>query len=105
MHRYLRAVLQGQRHGRGDHADAQRGNIRASEYTWNPQLPAAPAQANCSDDLPHPDGGCGVSFLGDYFGAALGNGRLYVLNVSTHDFGGNPDGDQQQVLQIVPIPS
>lgn len=81
------------------------GNIRASEYTWNPQLPVAPAQANCGDDLPHPDGSCGVSFLGDYFGAALSNGRLYVLNVSTHDFGGNPDGDQQQVLQIVPIPS
>jgi hypothetical protein len=45
-----------------------------------------------------------LSFIGDYFGAALGRGNLYVLNVSTHDFGGNPNGDQQQILQIVPIP-
>ncbi len=79
-------------------------NLRASQYTWDAQLPQAPAQPNCSDDLPHPEGGCSVSFIGDYFGAALGNGNLYVLNVSTHDFGGNPDYDQQQVLQIVPIP-
>ena len=79
-------------------------NTRASQYTWDPQLPQSPAQANCSDDLPHPDGSCTVSFIGDYFGAALGNGNLYILNVSTHNFGGNGYNDQQQVLQIVPIP-
>jgi hypothetical protein len=71
---------------------------------WDPQLPQSPAQANCPDDLPHPDGSCTVSFIGDYFGAALGNGNLYVLNVSTHNFGGNGYIDQQQVLQIVPLP-
>lgn len=80
------------------------GNVRASAYTWDPRLPVAPAQPNCGDDLPRPEGNCHVSFIGDYFGAALGNGALYVLNVSTHNFGGNPNGDQQQVLQIVPIP-
>ncbi len=79
-------------------------NLRASQYTWDPQLPQTPAQPNCPNDLPHPDGNCSVSFIGDYFGAALGNGNLYVLNVSTHDFGGNPDNDQQQVLQIIPVP-
>lgn len=79
-------------------------NLRASQATWDPQVPVTPAQPNCADDLPHPDGDCTVAFIGDYFGAALGSGNLYVLNVSTHDFGGNPDNDQQQVLQIVPIP-
>jgi hypothetical protein len=81
-----------------------RGNTRASQYTWDPQLPQSPVQANCPDDLPHPEGSCSVSFLGDYFGATLGNGNLYVLNVSTHNFSGNANNDQQQVLQIIPIP-
>ncbi len=62
------------------------------------------AQPTCGDDLPHPEAHCSVSFIGDYFGTALGNGNLYVLNVSTHDFGKNPYQDQQQVLQVVPIP-
>ncbi|GAC1448441.1 MAG: sialidase family protein [Ktedonobacterales bacterium] len=88
----------------GSTLTASGGNLRASNYTWDPQAPANPAQPNCGDDLPRPDGSCSVSFIGDYFGAALGNGNLYVLSVSTHNFGGNPNNDQQQVLQIVPIP-
>ena len=39
-----------------------------------PRLPLVPAQPTCGDDLPHPEGNCAVSFIGDYFGAALGNG-------------------------------
>ena len=85
---------------------ANGGNIRASQYTWDPRLPVKPAQPNCGDDLPHPGGGCGTSFIGDYFGVGLGSGNFYILNVSTANFGGNTNtnNDQQQVLQIVPIP-
>jgi hypothetical protein len=80
------------------------GNVRASRFTWDPRLPVAPAQPNCLDDLPHPGGSCGGSFIGDYFGTAIASGRLYILNISTHDFGSNPNNDQLAVLQIVPIP-
>jgi hypothetical protein len=80
------------------------GNVRASQFTWDPRQPVNPTQPTCGDDLVHPEAQCGVSFIGDYFGTALGNGNLYVLSVSTHDFGGNPYQDQQQVLEVVPIP-
>jgi hypothetical protein len=83
---------------------ANGGNMRASNFTWDPRLPVTPAQPNCGDDLPHPGGGCGTSFIGDYFGVGLSSGNFYILNVSTFDYGGNPNHDQQQVLEIVPIP-
>jgi hypothetical protein len=86
-------------------------NVHASEtgttsHTWDPQLPQTPAQPNCNDDLPHPGGSCGGSFIGDYFGTAIANGNLYILNISTADnYVGvkNPNHDQIEVLQIVPL--
>jgi hypothetical protein len=65
-----------------------------------------PAQPNCNDDLVHPGGNCGTSFIGDYFGTAIANGKLYILNISTaNTFAGvdNANHDQVEVLQIVPI--
>ena len=85
------------------------GNVRISQYTWDPdqpqqhvggigQYPCAGVEDPCTSD----------GFLGDYFGLALSQGNIYALSVSTHyasnvraDEGG-PVYYQQQVLAKVP---
>jgi hypothetical protein len=75
----------------GSNGAVRRGsNIRASQYTWDPQQPYDWLDLGVGN-LPHSQFNpcftatipfC-VTFIGDYFGLALANGNAYVLNVST----------------------
>jgi hypothetical protein len=94
----------------GAGAVAAGGNIRISEFTWDPeqpgqllgglsQYPCAGATDPCAN---------GRGFIGDYFGLAISDANIYALPVSTHypsnvtaDEGG-PIYYQQQVLATVP---
>jgi hypothetical protein len=90
-------------------ATAIGGNVRISQYTWDPQQPGQtvgglPQLACASHSNP-----CRLSFIGDYFGLAISSGNIYALNVSTHypapkvkADGGGPVYYQQQVLATVP---
>lgn len=82
-------------------------NVRASEFTWDPENPAQHVdglgQMACAS---HNDP-CRLSFIGDYFGLAVSADNVYVLSVSTHypsavtaDEGG-PVYYQQQVLSTL----
>jgi hypothetical protein len=93
----------------GAGAVAVGGNVRISQYTWDPdqpqqhvggigQYPCAAVEDPCTSD----------GFIGDYFGLAISSGNIYALTVSTHypssvraDEGG-PVYYQQQVLATVP---
>jgi hypothetical protein len=86
------------------------GNVRISEFTWDPEQPGQHlgglSQYPCAgarDPCP-----TGSGFIGDYFGLAISGGNIYALMVSTHypstvtaDEGG-PIYYQQQVLATVP---
>jgi hypothetical protein len=86
------------------------GNVRISQFTWDPEQPAQHlgglSQYPCAgarDPCP-----TGSGFIGDYFGLAISTGNIYALMVSTHypsnmtaDEGG-PIYYQQQVLATVP---
>jgi hypothetical protein len=86
------------------------GNVRISQFTWNPEQPGQHlgglSQYPCSgarDPCPR-----GAGFIGDYFGLAISAQNIYALMVSTHypsdvtaDEGG-PIYYQQQVLATVP---
>ena len=86
------------------------GNMRISNYTWDPEQPGQHlgglSQYPCAgarDPCP-----TGSGFIGDYFGLAISGGNIYALMVSTHypssvtaDEGG-PIYYQQQVLATVP---
>jgi hypothetical protein len=75
-------------------------NIRVSHATWDPQNPGS-----TTHQLPRPGGPKGTgTFIGDYFGLALADGKAYVLFASNYDQGRNPSNDQQQFLGIVSIP-
>ncbi len=85
------------------------GNVRISDYTWDPnepqqhvggigQYPCARHRDPCTID----------GFIGDYFGLAISGGNIYALSVSTH-YASNVAADeggfvyyQQQVLATVP---
>src|SRR5437868_12090514 len=89
-------------------AAAVGGNVRISQFTWDPdqpqqhlggigQYPCAAVEDPCTND----------GFIGDYFGLAVSAGNIYALMVSTHypsnvraDEGG-PVYYQQQVLATV----
>jgi hypothetical protein len=71
-------------------------NIRASQFTWDPQQPGLLVNPDgTTTDLQtlggegqiacptHADP-CPISFIGDYFGMAISGGNLYTLTVSTH---------------------
>src|SRR3954466_5437789 len=89
------------------------GNVRVSEFTWDPdqsqQKVGGITQYACAGhDDPCPTG---RGFIGDYFGLAISNGNGYTYAVSTHypsptvtADGGGPVYYQQQVLGIVPRP-
>jgi hypothetical protein len=86
------------------------GNVRISQFTWDPEQPAQHlgglSQYPCAgarDPCP-----TGSGFIGDYFGLAVSAQNIYALMVSTHypsdvtaDEGG-PIYYQQQVLATVP---
>jgi hypothetical protein len=87
------------------------GNVRVSQFSWDPDQPeqkvAGLSQYPCAghnDPCP-----TGRGFIGDYFGLAISNGNIYTLAVSTHypgpgvtADGGGPVYYQQQVLGRVP---
>jgi hypothetical protein len=85
------------------------GNVRITQYTWDPQQPGQlvgglPQLACAGHSNP-----CTRSFIGDYFGLAISNQNIYGLFVSTHypangviADGGGPVYYQQQVLATVP---
>jgi hypothetical protein len=86
------------------------GNERISQFTWDPEQPAAHldgiSQYPCAGALdPCPNG---RGFIGDYFGLAMSSTNIYALFVSTHyasDVIGDEGGPiyyQQQVLATVP---
>jgi hypothetical protein len=91
----------------GAGAVAVGGNVRISQFTWDPQQPGQVVGG--LPQLPLADANPNVSFIGDYFGLAISNGNIYALNVSTHypsqtvraDDGGRVYY-QQQVLATVP---
>jgi hypothetical protein len=87
------------------------GNVRVSQFTWDPDQPQQKVggitQYACAGhDDPCPTG---RGFIGDYFGLAISGANIYTFGVSTHypsqtvtaDDGG-PVYYQNQVLGIVP---
>jgi hypothetical protein len=87
------------------------GNVRVSEFSWDPDQPAQKvdgiSQYACAghrDPCP-----TGRGFIGDYFGLAISDANIYTLAVSTHypspvvtADGGGPVYYQEQVLGKVP---
>jgi hypothetical protein len=94
----------------GSGAVAVGGNVRISQFTWDPEQPGQHlgglSQYPCAGAMdPCP---IGAGFIGDYFGLAISHSNIYALDVSTHypsnvtaDEGG-PIYYQQQVLATVP---
>jgi len=85
------------------------GNVRISEFTWDPEQPGQTIdgidQMACAS---HTDPCVSNAFIGDYFGLAISANNIYALMVSTHyPSGVHGDGGQdvhyqQQVLATVP---
>ncbi len=94
-------------------------NIRASNFTWDPQQPSLGINKDGTTTDLQKLGGlgqmacashndpCRLSFIGDYFGLAISAGNIYTLSVSTH-YPSNVHADdgsilyyQQQVLGII----
>jgi hypothetical protein len=94
-------------------------NIRATNYTWDPQQPGLLVNPDGSTTDLQTLGGlgqmacashndpCRLSFIGDYFGLAISGGKIYTLSVSTH-YPSNVKADdgstlyyQQQVLGVI----
>ncbi len=94
-------------------------NVRASNFTWDPQQPGLLVNADGSTTDLQTLGGlgqmacashndpCRLSFIGDYFGLAISGGNIYTLSVSTH-YSSNVKADdgsnlyyQQQVLGAI----
>jgi hypothetical protein len=94
-------------------------NVRASNFTWDPQQPGLLVNADgTTTDLqtlgglgqmacPSHNDPCRLSFIGDYFGLAVSAGNIYTLSVSTH-YPSNVKADdgstlyyQQQVLGAI----
>lgn len=103
----------------GSGAVAVGSNIRASNYTWDPQQPGLLVNPDGSTTDLQTLGGlgqmacashndpCRLSFIGDYFGLAISGGNIYTLSVSTH-YPSNVKADdgstlyyQQQVLGTI----
>ena len=85
------------------------GNVRVSEFTWDPEQPGQTIggidQMACAA---HQDPCTTRAFIGDYFGLAVSQANVYTLAVSTrYPFtgvtadGGGPVYYQQQVLENV----
>jgi hypothetical protein len=100
-------------------AAAVRSNIRASNFTWDPQQPGLLVKPDGTTADLQTLGGigqiacashndpCRNSFIGDYFGLAISGSTIYTLSVSTH-YPSNVKADdgstlfyQQQVLGAI----
>ena len=69
-------------------------NVRISAHTFDPQL-----------NSPHPTcAACTGTFIGDYFGNAVGGTTDWSTFVSTYNDGPNAGNHQQQVVSSVRIP-
>ena len=94
-------------------------NIRASNFTWDPQQPGLLVNPDgTTTDVQTLDGlgqmacashndPCRLSFIGDYFGLAVSARNIYTLSVSTH-YPSNVKADdgstlyyQQQVVGVI----
>jgi len=94
-------------------------NIRASDFSWDPQQPGLGINPDGTTTDLQTLGGlgqmacashndpCRLSFIGDYFGLAISAGNIYTLSVSTH-YPSNVKADdhstlyyQQQVLGTI----
>jgi hypothetical protein len=81
------------------------GNVRITNFSWDPQQPAQ--KVGGLPQLPCADADCNVGFIGDYFGLAISEHNIYGLFVSTHypsdvtADGGGAVYYQQQVLATV----
>jgi len=94
-------------------------NIRASNFTWDPQQPGLLVNPDGTTTDLQTLGGlgqmacashndpCRLAFIGDYFGLAISGGNIYMLSVSTH-YPSNVEADdgsilyyQQQVLGTI----
>jgi hypothetical protein len=93
----------------GSGAVAVGGNVRISQFTWDPEQPGQTIdgldQMACAA---HQNPCTRLAFIGDYFGLAISAGNIYALFVSTHypsavisDSGGFVYY-QQQVLAKIP---
>ena len=93
-------------------------NIRASQFTWDPQQPGLAVTSGGTADLQKLGGlgqmacsshndPCTTAFIGDYFGMAISGSSIYALTVSTHypSSAKADDGStlyyQQQVLSTI----
>ena len=103
----------------GGGAVAVGSNLRASQFTWDPQQPGLLVKPDGTTQDLQTLGGlgqmacashndpCRVSFIGDYFGLAVSGTNIYTLSVSTHYPSGVPADDgsmlyyQQQVLGVI----
>ncbi len=85
-------------------------NIRASNFTWDPQQPGLLVNSDgTTKDLQtlgglgqmacsaHDDP-CTTSFIGDYFGLAISDKNIYTLSVSTHYPSGVLDDSKHQLF-------
>jgi len=105
--------------GTGAGASAVGVNIRASNFTWDPQQPGLLVNPDGTTTDLQTLGGlgqmacashndpCRLAFIGDYFGLAISGGNIYTLSVSTH-YPSNVKADdgsilyyQQQVLGAI----
>ena len=80
----------------GAGAVSKGANIRASNFTWDPQQPGLGINKDGTTTDLQKLGGlgqmacashndpCRLSFIGDYFGLAISGGNIYTLSVSTH---------------------
>jgi hypothetical protein len=90
----------------GNGAVPEGGNVRISNFTWDPQQPGQ--SVGGLTQLPCSDAACPSGFIGDYFGLAISDHNIYAMFVSTHypsdviADGGGPVYYQQQVVATVP---
>ena len=103
----------------GGGAVAVGSNVRASNFTWDPQQPGLLVKPDGTTQDLQTLGGlgqmacashndpCRLSFIGDYFGLAVSGTSIYTLSVSTHYQSGVVDDKgaslyyQQQVLGVI----
>jgi len=87
------------------------GNVRVSQFTWDPEQPQQKVDGITQYACAGHDDPCplGRGFIGDYFGIAMSAANVYTFGVSTHypsktvtADGGGPVYYQNQVLGIVP---
>jgi hypothetical protein len=92
----------------GAGAVAVGGNVRASQFTWDPEQPGQTIDGLDQMACASHSNPCQIrSFIGDYFGLAISDANVYTFSVSTH-YPSSVKGDggarvyyQQQVLGTI----